>query len=211
MPLRIVLADDHDVVRHGIRSVLERAGLAVVGEAADGREAVRVVEKERPDVVVLDLSMPQLNGVEAGRQIVKSCGERTRVLLLTIHREEYLIVTALRAGIRGYMLKTESAEELIHAIHELAAGGTYLGPGICGVVVDAFLNGKEPQPDPLNDRDREVLQLVAEGHTTKEIAGILGLSVKSAESYRMRIMEKLNIHDTANLVRYAIRQGMIVP
>jgi two-component system response regulator NreC len=211
MSLRIVLADDHDVVRHGFRSVLERAGFAVVGEAADGREAVRVVDAERPDVVVLDLSMPQLNGVDAARQIVKLCGERTRVLLLTMHREEYLIVAALRAGIRGYMLKSESADELIHALREVAAGGTYLSPGICGVVVDAFLSGKEPQPDPLNDRDREVLQLVAEGHTTKEIARILGITVKSAESYRTRIMEKLNIHDTANLVRYAIRQGMIVP
>jgi two-component system response regulator NreC len=211
MSLRIVLADDHDVVRHGFRSVLEQAGFAIVGEAADGREAVRVVDAERPDVVVLDLSMPQLNGVDAGRQIVKLCGERTRVLLLTMHREDHLIVAALRAGIRGYMLKTESADELIHALHEVAAGGTYLSPGICGVVVDAFLSGKELQPDPLNDRDREVLQLVAEGNTTKEIAKLLGISVKSAESYRTRIMEKLDIHDTASLVRYAIRQGMIVP
>jgi two-component system response regulator NreC len=211
MSLRIVLADDHDVVRHGFRSVLERAGFAIVGEAADGREAVRVVDAERPDVVVLDVSMPQLNGVDAGRQIVKLCGERTRVLLLTMHREDHLIVAALRAGIRGYMLKTESADELIHALHEVAAGGTYLSPGICGVVVEAFLSGKEPEPDPLNDRDREVLQLVAEGNTTKEIAKILGISVKSAESYRTRIMEKLDVHDTATLVRYAIRQGMIVP
>jgi DNA-binding NarL/FixJ family response regulator len=211
MSLRIVLADDHDVVRHGFRSVLERAGFAIVGEAADGREAVRLVDAERPDVVVLDLSMPQLNGVDAGRQIVKLCGERTRVLLLTMHRDEYQIIAALRAGIRGYLLKSDSAEVLIQALREVAAGGTYLSPGICGVVVDAFLTGKEPQPDPLNDRDREVLQLVAEGHTTKEVAEILGISVKSAESYRMRIMDKLDIHDTANLVRYAIRQGMIVP
>ena len=211
MSFRIVLADDHDVVRHGFRSVLERAGFAVVGEAADGREAIRVVDLERPDVAVLDLSMPQLNGVDAGRQIVKLCGDRTHVVLLTIHRAEYLIVAAMRAGIRGYMLKTESSAELIRALREVAAGGTYLSPSICGVVVDAFLTGNELQADPLNDRDREVLQLVAEGNTTKEIAGILGISVKSAESYRTRIMEKLNIHDTATLVRYAIRQGMILP
>jgi DNA-binding NarL/FixJ family response regulator len=211
MSLRIVLADDHAVVRHGFRSMLERAGFAVVGEAADGREAIRVADAERPDIVVLDLSMPELNGLDAGRQIIEKGEGRTLVVLLTMHTEEHHIVHALRAGIRGYIIKSEGTTELVRALREVAAGGMYLSPRVCGIVVDAFLSGKEVTSDPLSTREREVLQLVAEGRTTKEIATVLGVTVKSAESYRTRLMDRLNIHDTATLVRYAIRHGLIEP
>ena len=209
MPLRILLADDHDVVRHGFRAILERGGFEVAAEAADGREAVRLAAAERPDIAVLDLAMPQLNGLDAGCQIVQASAGRTRVVLLTMHNEEHQIIAALRAGIRGYIVKTEGTTQLIHALREVAAGATYLSPSVCAIVVGAFLSGKELKADPLNNREREVLQLVAEGRSTKEVATILGVSVKSAESYRTRLMDKLNIHETATLVRYAIRRGLI--
>ncbi len=209
MPLRILLADDHDVVRHGFRAILERGGFEVAAEAADGREAVRLAAAEQPDIAVLDLAMPHLNGLDAGRQIVQASAARTRVVLLTMHNEEHQIIAALRAGIRGYIVKTEGTTQLIHALREVAAGATYLSPSVCAIVVGAFLSGKELKADPLNNREREVLQLVAEGRSTKEVATILGVSVKSAESYRTRLMDKLNIHETATLVRYAIRRGLI--
>ena len=211
MALRVLLADDHDVVREGFRAVLEREGFKVVGEAADGHQAVRLAAAERPDVAVLDISMPHLNGLDAGRQIIELCGSRPLVVLLTMHAEEHIIVAALRAGIRGYVVKTQGTSELVRALRDVAAGGTYLSPSVCGLVVGTFLSGRESAADPLSAREREVLQLVAEGRTTKEIATLLDVSVKSAESYRTRLMDKLNIHDTATLVRYAIRHGVIEP
>jgi len=208
MPLRILLADDHQIVRQGFRAILERHGFQVACEASDGREAVRCAQAQPVDVAILDLSMPQLNGLDAAREILAS-HSRTAIILLTMHVEEHQIVAALRAGIRGYVIKTQASEELMTAIREVVAGGTYLSPSVCGVVVDAYLSGRNPTFDPLTSREREVLQLVAEGHTTKQIAGLLNLSVKTAESYRSRIMEKLEIHETAGLVRYAIRRGLI--
>jgi len=209
MALRVLLADDHDVVREGFRAVLEREGFKVVAEAGDGHQAVRLATTERPDIAVLDISMPHLNGLDAGRQIIEMCGSRPLVVLLTMHAEEHIIVAALRAGIRGYVVKTQGTSELVRALRDVAAGGTYLSPSVCGMVVGTFLNGGESAADPLSAREREVLQLVAEGRTTKEIATLLDVSVKSAESYRTRLMDKLNIHDTATLVRYAIRHGVI--
>ncbi len=210
MPLRLILADDHKIVRQGLRALLEREGLEVAGEASDGREAVHLARAHGPDVAVLDLSMPLLNGVEAAREILHTRPE-TGVILLTVHTEEYQVVTALRAGIRGYVIKTQAADELVRAIREVADGGMYLSPGVSRIVVGAYLAGGELPPDPLTPRERQVLQLVAEGRTTKEVAALLGLSVKTAESYRSRIMEKLDIHETAGLVRYAIRRGLIEP
>jgi DNA-binding NarL/FixJ family response regulator len=209
MPLRVLLADDHDVVREGFRAVLEREGFQVVAEAADGHEAVRLATAGRPDLAVLDISMPHLNGLDAGRQIIELCGRCPLVVLLTMHVEEHIIVAALRAGIRGYVVKTQGTSELVRALRDVAAGGTYLSPSVCGMVVGTFLSGRESAADPLSGREREVLQLVAEGRTTKEIATHLHVSVKSAESYRTRLMDKLDIHDTATLVRYAIRHGVI--
>ena len=208
MPLRVLLADDHQIVREGFRAILERHAFHVVCEAADGREAVRFAQANPCDVAILDLSMPQLNGLDAAREMLQS-NARIAIILLTMHAEEHQIIAALRAGIRGYVIKTQASEELINAIREVTAGGIYLSPDVYGVVVAAYLSGRNVAADPLTSREREVLQLVAEGHTTKEIAGALELSVKTAESYRSRIMEKLGIHETAGLVRYAIRQGLI--
>ena len=208
MPPQILLADDHQIVRQGFRAILERSGFQVAGEAADGREAVRFAQAHHPDVAILDLSMPQLNGLDAAREILQ-LHPRTAIILLTMHVEEHQIVAALRAGIRGYVIKTQASEELINAIREVIGGGIYLSPDVCGVIVSAYLSGRNLPSDPLTSREREVLQLVAEGHTTKEIAGVLNLSVKTVESYRSRVMEKLEIHETAGLVRYAIRRGLI--
>lgn len=208
--MRVLLADDHQVVRQGFRALLEREGIEVTGEAADGHEALELAQNQCPDVAVLDLSMPGLNGLDAARAILHLC-PRTGIILLTMHAEEYQIVAALRAGIRGYIVKTQAAEEMVHAIHEVAGGGTYLSPAVSRVVVDAYLAGGDRPREPLSPRERHVLQLVAEGKTTKEIATLLNVSAKTAESYRGRLMDKLDIHDTAGLVRYAIRQGLIEP
>ncbi len=210
MALRILLADDHEIVRQGFRALLEREGLDVVGEAADGREALSLAETLEPDVAVLDLSMPGLNGLDAARAILRS-RPRTGVVLLTMHIEEHHIAAALRAGVRGYVVKTQAADALTQAIRQVAGGAMYLTPSVAQVVVDAYLAGKDVPPDPLTSREREVLQLVSEGRTTKEVASVLDLTVKTAESYRARVMEKLDIHDTAGLVRYAIRRGLIQP
>jgi DNA-binding NarL/FixJ family response regulator len=210
MPLRIMLADDHQIVRQGLKALLEREGLQVVGEAINGRDAVELARKISPDVAVLDLMMPLLNGLDAARQILEHL-PRTRIILLTMHTEEHQIATALRLGIRGYVLKTQAAEDLVTAIRNVNAGETYLSPGVSSVVVGGYLSGAKAPMDDLTPRERQVLQLVAEGKTSKEVAALLSLSVKTAESYRARLMEKLDIHDTAGLVRYAIRKGLIQP
>ncbi len=210
MPLRVLVADDHQIVRQGFRALLEREGHAVVAEATDGQEAVKLAKAVNPDIAVLDLIMPLLNGIDAAREILRAC-PRTRVILLTMHTEEHQVVMALRAGVRGYLVKTQAAEDLVQAIREVADGRIYLSPRVSHIVVEGCLAGVSPRSDPLAPRERQVLQLVAEGKTSKEIAALLSLTAKSAESYRTRIMEKLNIHDTAGLVRYAIRQGWIEP
>jgi DNA-binding NarL/FixJ family response regulator len=210
MPIRILLADDHEIVRQGFRALLERAGFEVAGEAADGQAAVRLAQSLKPDVAVLDLAMPLLNGLDAARVILRECPS-TRVVLLTMHTEEHQIVAALRAGVRGYLLKTQAAEDLVQAIRDVAQGEIYLSPRVSRVFVEGYLSRDEPVSDPLSPRERQVLQLVAEGKTSKEVASLLDLTVKTAESYRSRIMEKLDIHETAGLVRYAIRTGLIQP
>jgi DNA-binding NarL/FixJ family response regulator len=208
MAVRIVLADDHTVVRQGLRALLEREGFEVVGEAPDGREAIRLIERLHPDVAVLDLAMPLLNGIDAAREIVKS-NPRTRPILLTMHTENNYVLASLRAGVTGYVLKTRAAEELVQAIRDVCKGEFYLSSGISRAVVQAYLSGSDVPVSPLTDRERQVLQLVAEGKTSKEVATILGISVKTAESHRTNMMEKLDIHDTAGLVRYAIQSGLI--
>jgi two-component system response regulator NreC len=208
VPTRILLADDHQVVRQGLRALLESAGFAVVGEAADGHEAVRLAQSLRPDVCVLDLAMPQLNGLDAAAAILRASAT-TKTVLLTMHTEDRYVSEALKAGVRGYVLKTQASSDLVQAIREVARGMTYLSPGVSQAVVEAYLAKSDLPPDPLTLRERQVLQLVAEGKTTKEVARLLGVSVKTAESHRTRIMAKLNIHETAGLVRYAIRNGLI--
>ncbi len=210
MPFRILLADDHLIFRQGLKGLLEREGLQVVGEAADGQEAIRRARDSSPDVAVLDLTMPLLNGLDAAREIVR-VSPRTRPILLTMHTEDPYVLEAMRAGIKGYVLKTQPSTDLVQAIQEVCRGRVYLSPGVSRAVVEAYVGKTELPPDPLSPREREVLQLVAEGKTTKETARLLGVSVKTAENHRTRIMAKLDIHETAGLVRYAIRQGIIQP
>jgi DNA-binding NarL/FixJ family response regulator len=210
MPIHIVLADDHVVVREGLRSLLERAEFEVIGEACDGLEAIRLVEKLRPAVAVLDIAMPTLNGIDAAREIGKVSPE-TGTILLTMLTEDQYVLESLRAGVKGYVLKSNSSEELIEAIREVCKGKVYLTPAVSSVVVQAYIAGSKASSPELTDREREVLQLVAEGRTSKEIADTLGVGVKTAESHRMHLMQKLEIHDTAGLVRYAIRHGLVQP
>jgi DNA-binding NarL/FixJ family response regulator len=205
---RILLADDHHIVRQGFRALLERGGFEVIAEAEDGVEAVQLAETHRPDVAVLDLGMPRLGGMDCARQILAR-DAHSAIVFLTVHSEEHQVVEALRIGVRGYVVKLQATSELIQAIREVHAGGVYLSPRVSRVLVNAYLAGSAASPDPLTARQREVLRLVAEGKTTREVAAAIGVSVKTAELYRARIMTKLDIHDTAGLVRYAIRCGLI--
>jgi DNA-binding NarL/FixJ family response regulator len=210
MPIQLILADDHPIFRQGLKTILERTGYEVKGEASDGRQAVDLTRKLKPDVAVLDLSMPLLNGIGAAREIIRKKSS-TKIILLTMHTEDQYVLEALRAGVRGYVLKTRAAEELVQAIRDVSKGLTFLSSGISQAVVDAFLNKKNISAEPLSSRELQVLQLIAEGKSTKEAAAQLNISFKTAESHRTRIMEKLNIHETAGLVRYAVRRGLIQP
>jgi two-component system, NarL family, response regulator NreC len=205
----VILADDHALVRDGLRAVLAREpDIQVVGEAADGRDALRLVETAKPDVAVLDLSMPLLNGLDVARQLVaRDRGPRT--ILITMHVEDRYVLDALRAGVRGYVLKKQAAADLVRAIREVAGGRVYLSPGVGATVAEAIRSGGPAPDERLTPREREVLQLVAEGKTTKEIAAILNVSVKTADAHRTRLMQKLDIHDIAGLTRCAIRLGLI--
>lgn len=210
MPIRVLLADDHQIVRQGLKDLLQREGFTVIAEASDGREAVRLAREHRPEIAVLDLSMPLLNGLDAAREIQQSC-PRTALILLTMHTEDPYIVEAMRAGVKGYVLKTQAAADLVQAIRDVSQGRLYLSPQVSGALAAALVNKSDSQEDPLSPRERQVLQLIAEGQTTKEIASLLGISVKTAESHRSRIMDKLGIHEIAGLVRYAIRRGLVQP
>ena len=196
------------VVMQGLREILEKNKLEVVGQASDGREAVDLAVRLRPDVAILDISMPALNGVDAAREITRR-SPRTRVLVLTVHQDDQYVLESLRAGATGYILKTRAVSELLQAIREVSRGAIYVSPGISGEAVRGYLNGETERTDALSPREREVLQLIAEGKSTKEVAVILGISSKTAESHRTRIMSKLDIHEVASLVRYAIRRGLI--
>jgi len=209
--IRVLLADDHTIVRDGLRAILSaQPDFQVVGEAADGRSAIRLAQEQRPDVAALDLSMPLLNGLEAARQM-GSWAHAPRVVLLTVHAEDRYVLEALRAGVRGYVLKKDASADLVRAIREVASGGVYLSPKISPAVVAAVRSPTPMPEESLSAREREVLQLVAEGKTTKEIATLLGVSVKTADAHRTRLMQKLDLHDIAGLTRYAIRVGLIQP
>jgi len=205
---RVVVADDHSLFRQGLVALLEREGFEVVGEASDGHEAIRLVKQLAPSIVLLDFSMPLLNGIEATREILKRAPD-THVMLLTMYDDEVNVLESLRAGVRAYILKNQTAMELEGAIREVLRGSIYLSPGISEAVVNACMSKEDKPIELLTDRERQVLQLIAEGHTTKSIASVLYLSVKTAESHRTRIMQRLGIHNIASLVRYAIRRGMI--
>jgi two-component system, NarL family, response regulator NreC len=210
MGVSVLLADDHPVFRQGLRALLEREKFDVVGEASDGFEAITMAERLQPQIVVIDLAMPALNGIDAVREIIKRA-PRAKAILLTMYTEEHHVLEALRAGVKGCVSKSQAAEHLLQAVRDVFAGGVYLSPHVSGAVVQAYLAKSELPYEPLTPRERQVLQLIAEGKTTKETAAVLDVSVKTAETHRTNLMEKLDIHSTAGLVRYAIRRGLLQP
>ena len=207
--IRILLADDHAVVRQGFKMILSaQPDMEIVGEAGNGREAVELAEQLRPDVVVMDVAMPELNGIEATRR-VSSAHPHTRVLALSMHKDSVYVREILRAGARGYLLKDSGAGDLVSAVHALARGEGYLSPAVSDAVLDDYRKHVTNPIDLLSSREREVLQMLAEGKTNKEIAGVLNLSVYTVDAHRGRIMEKLNVHSINELVRFAVRNGLI--
>jgi DNA-binding NarL/FixJ family response regulator len=210
MPIQVLLADDHQIIRDGMKVFLEREGYKVNAEAQNGREAVNLALQLRPEVVVLDIGMPMLNGLDAAREILHSLAN-TKIILLTMHDERSYVLEGLRLGAKGFVTKTHAGEDLVQAIRHSLQGKTYLSPELSQIVFESIQMKDEVLKDPLTPRERQILQLVAEGKTAKESARLLNISAKTAETHKARIMEKLNIHETAGLVRYAIRIGLIQP
>lgn len=211
-PVRVVLADDHALVRAGIRALLDRMqGVEVVGEASDGYEALEQVAETAPDVVLLDITMPRMNGLEAVARIVREHPD-VRVVMLSVHADEEYVREVLQVGASGYLLKDSSDAELDLAIHSVAMGGRYLSPAVSSVVIQGYVGGagrRKGDDEALTPRQREVLRLLAEGHSTKDAARILGVSPKTAEAHRAEVMKRLGIADLATLVHYAIRTGLV--
>ncbi|MDO8909394.1 MAG: response regulator transcription factor [Pseudohongiella sp.] len=205
---RVVIADDHAMFRQGLKGMLEGDEYVVVGEAENGHDAIRTVRQQTPDLAILDFSMPLLNGIDAARDIQRRSPE-THVVLLTMYDDDTCVFEALRAGVRGYALKTQTSTDLLGALREVMKGAVYLSPDISDSVVNAYVSKTDIKSEVLSERERQVLQLIAEGHTTKSIAAMLFVSVKTAESHRTHIMQRLGLHNIASLVRYAIRRGMI--
>jgi two-component system response regulator NreC len=210
MPIRIVLADDHVLVRQSLKTLLEREGYQIVGEASDGQEAISQVHLLQPDMIVMDISMPTLNGLNAAKEMSRS-SPKTKAILLTQHDESQYVREAMEAGVKGYVLKNQVANDLILAIQQVSRGQVYLSPGVSSAVLEAYQSKSEKAGNPLTLRERQVLQLIAEGKSTKDVASLLHISVKTAESHRTRLMQKLDIHETASLVRYAVRNGIVQP
>jgi DNA-binding NarL/FixJ family response regulator len=213
--MRILLADDHTLVRAGIRSLLEKmpAGIEIVGEAANGREALELIRSTMPDIALIDVAMKELGGLEALPRITKNFPS-VKVIILSAHANEEYVIRALRNGAAGYMLKDAATAELELAIKSVAEAKTYLSPSISRTVIDSYLErvGNVSSPlEHLTGRQRETLQLIAEGKNTKEIAGMLGISIKTVEAHRLQLMGRLDIHDVPGLVRYAIRSGLVSP
>ena len=211
--LRVFLADDHAVVREGLKALVNaQAGMEVSGEAGDGRTACQQVQKLQPDVVVMDVSMPEMSGAQATEELKRTC-PHVKVLALTVHEDKGYLRQLLEAGASGYVLKRAAAEELIHAIRTVAAGGVYLDPALAGKVVSGFVQTSAGQAAAggaeLSEREVEVVSLIAAGHSNKEIALRLDLSVKTVETYKARSLEKLGLHSRADLVRYALQRGWL--
>ena len=212
--VRIVIAEDHTILREGLKALLSsEPDFRIVGEAADGREAVRQVRKLDPDLLLIDLSMPRMNGMEAIREIKKQRSE-TKIIVLTVHKTEEYILTTLRAGADGYVLKDATQDELMMAIRNVLGGRPYLSPGVSEKVIEGYLEGKEVLKthsswDTISQREREVLKLIAEGYKNKEIAEDLCISLKTVEKHRANLMKKLDLHNTAALTAYALEKGII--
>jgi len=213
MAIRVLIADDHKIMLAGLRSLLEKqTDIEVVAEAENGRKAVQLAIENKPDVVVMDVSMPDLNGIEATKQIVEGLTD-TRVIALSMHSDKRFVMGMLRVGASGYLLKDCASQELANAIHQVAEGKKYLSPEITGVVIDDYVLGGPLGDDTtvssvLSAREREVLQLIAEGWSTKQIASHLYVSIKTIETHRRQIMRKLGLHSIADLTKYAIREGL---
>jgi len=212
--LRILLAEDHTILREGLRALLSAdSHFEIIGEAQDGREALRWVEKLNPDLILMDLSMPRMNGMEAIREIKKR-HPATKIIALTVHKTEEYLLTTLQAGADGYVLKDATHGELVIAIKNVMAGKAYLSPGVSDKVIEGYLEGKEGTPsvsawETLSQREREVLKLIAEGYKNKEIAGDLCISLKTVEKHRANLMKKLDLHNAAALTVYAVEKGLV--
>lgn len=213
-PIRILLADDHTVMRNGLRLLLERqSNLTVVGEASDGRETVRLAEQLAPNVVVMDIAMPHLNGIEAARQI-GTANPDIAIVILSMHSDESYVIRALKAGARAYLLKDSAEGDLIAAIHAITDGKSFFSPAISRILVEDYMRQLEQQHvedtyELLTAREREILQLLAEGKTNKEVAAMLNLSIYTIETHRTHILQKLNLHSVPELILYAVRKGII--
>ena len=211
--MRVLLADDHGIVRRGLRSLLEEAGVSVVAEAADGLEAIRLTEECRPDLVILDIGMPKLNGIEVAARSQK-LDRPPGVIILSMHADESYIIRALAAGARAYLLKDATDEDLLPAVRAVGAGKPFFSPTVTAVLVEDYVRalqkrGLSDSYHLLTDREREVLHLLAEGRSNKEVAALLDLGLSTIETHRANLMQKLNLHNTAEIVLYAVRKGLI--
>jgi two-component system, NarL family, response regulator NreC len=212
--LRVLLADDHGIVRRGLRSLLEDAGHTIVGEAADGIEAARLCEEDRPDLLIVDIGMPKLSGIEVSARAQK-LDPPPAVIILSMHSDESYIIRALAAGARAYLLKDATDEDLLPAVRAVAAGKPFFSPTVAAVLVEDYMRtlqkrGLTDSYHLLTDREKEVLHLLAEGRSNKEVATLLDLGVSTVETHRSNLMQKLNLHNTAEIVLYAVRKGIIV-
>jgi two-component system response regulator NreC len=214
MPIRILLADDHTVVRDGLRALLEKqTDMAIVAEAADGRDSVRLAEEHAPDVVIMDIAMPNMNGIEATRRIVAGC-PGTAVVILSMHQDESYVLRSLKAGAKGYLLKDSLRSDVIEAVRAVAQGRSFLTRKVGKILQEDYIRqlerrGLDDSYDLLTDREREILQLIAEGRTNKEVAGLINVSVTTVETHRTHILQKLGIHSIPELILYAVRKGII--
>ena len=211
--MRVLLADDHGIVRRGLRSILEESDVSVVGEAADGLEAVRLCETLRPDMLIVDIGMPKLNGIDVAARVQK-IDNPPRVLILSMHADESYIIRALASGARAYLLKDATDEDLLPAVRAVASGRPFFSPAVTAVLVQDYMRslqtrGLSDSYTLLTDREKEVLQLLAEGRSNKEVATLLNLALSTIETHRASLMQKLNLHNTAEIVLYAVRKGII--
>jgi two-component system, NarL family, response regulator NreC len=214
MPIRILLADDHTIVRDGLRALLERqADMSVVAEAGDGRECIQMAAEHSPDVVMMDVAMPEMNGIEAARRIL-SANPKTSVVMLSMHQDESYVLRSLKAGARGYLLKDSPRDDVLTAIRTVAAGRSFLSRKVSEMLQEDYVRqlesrGLEDSYELLTDREREILQLLAEGKANKDVANLLNISFTTVETHRSHILQKLSLHSTAELILYAVRKRII--